>query len=92
VTVEQLNPRLKGHGELYVHGRDKDGKVLMVFAVKKHIKGTEKMDDLKTFFIYMMERIERFVHIFFRFLLGLLLIYCLHCFSYILKHENTFTA
>lgn len=59
VTMEQLNPRLKGHGELYVHGRDKDGKVLMVFAVKKHIKGTEKMDDLKTFFIYMMERIDR---------------------------------
>ncbi len=58
--MEQLNPRLKGHGELYVHGRDKDGKVLMVFAVKKHIKGTEKMDDLKTFFIYMMERIDRF--------------------------------
>jgi hypothetical protein len=60
VTMEQLNQRLKGHGELYVHGRDKDGKVLMVFAVKKHIKGTEKMDDLKTFFIYMMERIDRF--------------------------------
>ena len=59
--MEQLNQRLKGHGELYVHGRDKDGKVLMVFAVKKHIKGTEKMDDLKTFFIYMMERIDRFI-------------------------------
>ncbi len=60
ITVDHLNPRLKGHGELYVHGRDKDGKVLMVFAVKKHVKGTENMDDLKKFFVYYMERIERY--------------------------------
>ena len=59
ITVEQLNQRLKGHGELYVHGRDKDAKVLMVFAVKKHIKGTENMDDMKKFFLYMLERIDR---------------------------------
>ena len=59
ITVENLNQRLKGHGELYVHGRDKDAKVLMVFAVKKHIKGTESMDDMKKFFVYMMERVDR---------------------------------
>ena len=59
ITVENLNQRLKGHGELYVHGRDKDAKVLMVFAVKKHIKGTEAMDDMKKFFVYMMERVDR---------------------------------
>ena len=57
--MENLNQRLKGHGELYVHGRDKDAKVLMVFAVKKHIKGTEAMDDMKKFFVYMMERVDR---------------------------------
>jgi hypothetical protein len=31
----------------------------MVFAVRKHIKGSENMDELKRFFIYYMERIER---------------------------------
>jgi len=31
----------------------------MVFAVKRHVKGTESMDDMKRFFIYMMERIDR---------------------------------
>lgn len=50
---------MKENGELYVHGRDKDGKVLLVFAVKKHVKGTESMDELKRFFIYYMERIDR---------------------------------
>ena len=50
---------MKETGELYVHGRDKDGKVLLVFAVKKHVKGTESMDELKRFFIYYMERIDR---------------------------------
>lgn len=50
---------MKDLGELYVHGRDKDGKLLMVFAVRRHIKGTENMDDLKKFFLYQLERIER---------------------------------
>ena len=59
ITADDVNPRLKENGELYVHGRDKDGKVLLVFAVKKHFKGTESMDELKRFFIYYMERIDR---------------------------------
>jgi len=33
----------------------------MVFAVKKHVKGAESMDDLKKFFIYSMERVDRWV-------------------------------
>ena len=60
VRAENLNVKLKELGELYVHGRDKDGKVLMVFAVQKHVKGAESMDDLKRFFIYSMERVDRY--------------------------------
>ena len=39
--------------------RDKDGKKLLVFCVFKHIKGQEKMDDMKKFFIYSLERLGR---------------------------------
>jgi hypothetical protein len=33
----------------------------MVFAVKRHIKGTESMDDLKKYFLYTLERVDRCV-------------------------------
>ena len=39
--------------------RDKDGRKLLVFCVFKHVKGTEKMEDMKKFFVYMLERLYR---------------------------------
>ena len=39
--------------------RDKDGRKLLVFCVFKHIKGQEKMEDMKRFFVYMLERLYR---------------------------------
>ena len=39
--------------------RDKDGRKLLVFCVFKHVKGSEKMEDMKKFFVYMLERLDR---------------------------------
>ena len=39
--------------------RDKDGRKLLVFSVFKHVKGSEKMEDMKKFFVYMLERLDR---------------------------------
>ena len=41
------------------HNRDKDGRKLLVFCVWKHIKGTDKMEDMKKFFVYYLERLNR---------------------------------
>jgi len=46
-------------GALFSHNRDKDGRKLLVFCVFKHVKGTEKMEDMKKFFVYMLERLYR---------------------------------
>ncbi|TRY61591.1 hypothetical protein TCAL_10274 [Tigriopus californicus] len=35
------------------------GKKLLVFDVKKHVKGKENTDDIRKFFLYQVERIER---------------------------------
>ena len=43
----------------YSFFRDKDGHKLLVFCVFKHIKGQEKMEDMKRFFVYMLERLNR---------------------------------
>ena len=32
---------------------------MLVFCVFKHIKGQEKMEDMKRFFVYMLERLYR---------------------------------
>lgn len=42
-----------------MHNRDRDGKRLLVMDVKRHAKGEEKMDDMKKFFLYFVERVER---------------------------------
>jgi len=50
---------IKERGNLYIHNKDKDGKTLLVFAVKNHRRGEENMDDMKKTFLYFLERIER---------------------------------
>ena len=34
-------------------------KKMLVFDVKKHIKGKVKMDEMKEFFLYLVERVDR---------------------------------
>ena len=59
IKFENLNKLAFEKGALYTHNRDKDGKRLLIFDVKRHIKGVEKMEDMKKFFVYYMERIDR---------------------------------
>jgi len=46
-------------GSLFSHNRDKDGRKLLIFCVGKHFKGMEKMEDMKKFFVYFLERLNR---------------------------------
>ena len=46
-------------GSLFSHNRDIDGRKLLVFVVGKHYKGAEKMEDMKRFFVYHLERLNR---------------------------------
>jgi len=59
IKEENFPQGLLDKGALFSHNRDKDGKKLLVFCVFKHIKGQEKMDDMKKFFIYSLERLGR---------------------------------
>ena len=49
----------KDNPTLSSRNRDRDGRKLLVFCVGKHIKGTEKMEDMKKFFVYYLERLAR---------------------------------
>ena len=41
ITSSDLNEDLKAKGSLYLRNRDADGKQLLIFDVKKHIKGMD---------------------------------------------------
>ena len=55
----QRLPMKQDHPTLSSRNRDRDGRKLLVFCVGKHIKGTEKMEDMKKFFVYYLERLAR---------------------------------
>jgi len=59
MTCETVKDSIKSRGNLYVHNVDCDGKSLLVFAVKNHKRGEELMDDMKRFFLYYLERLDR---------------------------------
>jgi len=59
VTSADLDEALKAKGSLYLHNRDADGKQLLVFDVKRHIKGTAHMDEMQRIFLYFLERVDR---------------------------------
>ncbi|PSN37774.1 hypothetical protein C0J52_15860 [Blattella germanica] len=46
-------------GSLFVRNKDKDGKYLLIFKSKKHIKGQRDMEELKRCVVYWFERLER---------------------------------
>jgi len=60
-TIKEADfpPGVFEKGALFSRNRDKDGRKLLVFCVFKHIKGQEKMEDMKRFFVYMLERLYR---------------------------------
>lgn len=47
-------------GTVFVHNRDKDGKSLLIFTYRKHIKGQKDFEDMKKIVVYWMERVERY--------------------------------
>lgn len=59
ITSDSLSPVLKERGSLYLRNKDKDGWPLLVFAVRKHIKGMESPEIMKQHFLYYMDRIDR---------------------------------
>lgn len=59
ISEDTLNAAFFDKGTVYSHNRDKDGKKLIVFHVGIHEKGKFKMDEMKRFFIYYLERMER---------------------------------
>ena len=59
VTSADLDEALKAKGSLYLRNRDADGKQLLVFDVKRHIKGTAHMDEMQRIFLYFLERVDR---------------------------------
>ncbi|KAG0725359.1 Motile sperm domain-containing protein 2 [Chionoecetes opilio] len=59
ITKENVPQEFFDKGALFVHSRDKDGCRILVFSVRLHQKGTLDMDQLKRFFIYWLERLER---------------------------------
>ena len=52
ITSANLDDSLKTKGSLYLHNRDADGKQLLIFDVKKHIKGAANMDDMQRMFLF----------------------------------------
>jgi len=59
ITYESLNQSMFDKGTVFAHNRDKDQKKLLVFTVGRHVKGQDKMDEMKRFFVYYLERLDR---------------------------------
>ncbi|XP_023342819.1 motile sperm domain-containing protein 2 [Eurytemora carolleeae] len=59
ISRDNVNQAFFDKGTVFTHNRDKDGKKLLTFTVGRHIKGAEKMDEMKRFFVYYLERLER---------------------------------
>ena len=59
IKSNDLEDSLKIKGALYLRNRDADGKQLLIFEVKKHIKGINKVSDVHRMFLYFLERVDR---------------------------------
>lgn len=59
ITENNINMSYLNDGTVFVHNRDKDGKSLLIFTYRKHIKGQKDFEELKKIVIYWMERVER---------------------------------
>lgn len=59
ISEKDFPPSVLEKGSLFSHNRDKDGCKLLVFSVGKHVKGMESMENMKKFFVYFLERLNR---------------------------------
>jgi len=59
IREAEFSPESKNKGALFARNRDRDGKRLLVFCVGKHVKGVVKMEEMKRFFVYYLEKISR---------------------------------
>jgi len=59
INIDNVEKAFFEKGALYTHNRDREGKKLLVFEVRKHIKGVESMVEMKKFFVYYLEKIEQ---------------------------------
>lgn len=59
INEHTVNLEYLEEGSLFVRNRDRDGKSLLIFKCKKHVKGQKDLDDLKRCVIYWFERTER---------------------------------
>jgi len=59
--INESNVRLDylQDGGIFAHNKDKDGKILLIFKSKKHVKGQKDMEELKRCVVYWFERLER---------------------------------
>ncbi|CAG2062891.1 unnamed protein product [Timema podura] len=59
ISESNIKMEYVNEGCLFAHNRDKDGKSILVFKSKKHVKGQKDMDELKRVVVYWFERLER---------------------------------
>ncbi|KAG8228141.1 hypothetical protein J437_LFUL002796 [Ladona fulva] len=59
ITESTINRGFLEGGVLFVRGKDKDGKPLLILKVKKHTKSHGDPEGLKKYVIYWFERLER---------------------------------
>ena len=59
IEEKSLNQSVVNKGSFFTHNRDKDGKKLIVFALSKHVKDADSIDDVKKLLVYYLERLER---------------------------------
>lgn len=59
ITVNNINMDYVRAGIVFPHNRDKDGKALLIFKSKLHIRGVRDSKELLRVFVYWMERMYR---------------------------------
>ncbi|XP_067003343.2 motile sperm domain-containing protein 2 [Anabrus simplex] len=59
ITENNVKREYLEDGSLFVHNRDKDGRSLLIFNCKKHVKGQKDFEELKRCVVYWFERLER---------------------------------
>lgn len=59
IKPTDISPALKETGSLYLHGKDCDGKPLMVLCFKRHHKGVDSMENKKKLVHFYIEKVDK---------------------------------
>jgi len=59
INANSVSQALFEKGNVYSHNRDKDRKKLLTFSVGTHEKGKDNMKEMKSYFVYYLERLDR---------------------------------